>query len=249
MCGRHGSGKIREKACPFVEGKDIVVMWLKKSLHITIMLLVTLELFGCAWFQTKEEQTAKELADEGMEAFRDKNYRKTIEAFEKLRDWYPFSEYAILAELRLGDAHYHRKEYEDAISAYEEFENLHPKNEAVPYVVYQIGRCYFDRRQVIDRDQSVTKKAVQSFERLIRSYPDSPFAGKAKEHLRVCNKNLAEHELYVGMFYYKAQHYKAALERFKTILKSYPDVGVHYQALQHIALCQTRIENLPHAAK
>lgn len=249
MCGRHGSGKIREKACPFVEGKDIVVMCLKKSLHITIMLLVTLELFGCAWFQTKEEQTAKELADEGMEAFRDKNYRKTIEAFEKLRDWYPFSEYAILAELRLGDAHYHRKEYEDAVSAYEEFENLHPKNKAVPYVVYQTGRCYFDRRQVIDRDQSVTQKAVQSFERLIRSYPDSPFASQAKEHLRVCNKNLAEHELYVGMFYYKAQHYKAALERFKTILKSYPDVGVHYQALQHIALCQTRIENLPHAAK
>jgi outer membrane protein assembly factor BamD len=224
-------------------------MDLKKGLRVVILLWVTLGLFGCAWFQTKEEKTAKELAEEGMEAFRDKNYGKTIEAFKKLRDWYPFSEYAILAELKLGDAHYHRKEYEEAISAYEEFEQLHPKNESVPYVVYQIGRCYFDRRQVIDRDQGITRKAVQSLERLIRSYPDSPFARKAKGHLRICNKSLAEHEFYVGMFYYKTQHYKAALERFKTILTSYPDLGVHYQALQHITLCQTKIENALRAAQ
>jgi outer membrane protein assembly factor BamD len=224
-------------------------MYVRKGLHVVMILWVALELFGCAWFQTKEEKTAQELADEGMKAFEDKNYAKTIEAFEKLRDWYPFSEYAIVAELRLGDAHYHRKEYEEAISAYEEFENLHPNNEAVPYVVYQIGRCYFDRRQAIDRDQGITQQAVQSFERLIRSYPDSSFSSKAKEHLRICNKNLAEHELYIGKFYYKMQHYKAALERFKTILKSYPDLGVHYQALQAITLCQTKIENAPHAAE
>jgi len=224
-------------------------MYLRKGLRVMIILGVTLGLFSCAWFQTKEEKTAKELAEEGMEAFKDKNYGKTIEAFEKLRDWYPFSEYAILAELKLGDAHYHRKEYEEAISAYEEFEHLHPKNEAVPYVVYQIGRCYFDRRQVIDRDQGITQKAVESLERLIRSYPDSPYTGKAKRHLRICNKSLAEHEFYVGMFYYKSQHYKAALERFKTILTSYPDLGVHYQALQHITLCQAKIENALHAAQ
>jgi len=224
-------------------------MYLRKGLYFVIILWVTLEMFGCAWFQTKEEKTAKELAEEGMEAFRDKNYGKTIEAFEKLRDWYPFSEYAILAELKLGDAHYHRKEYEEAILAYEEFEHLHPKNESVPYVVYQIGRCYFDRRQVVDRDQGITRKAVQSLERLIRSYPDSPFAGKAKGHLRICNRNLAEHEFYVGMFYYKTQHYKAALERFKTILKSYPDLGIHYLALQRIPLCQTKIENALRAAQ
>jgi len=224
-------------------------MHLKKGLRVALILWVTLGLFGCAWFQTKEEKTAKELAEAGMEAFKDKNYGKTIEAFEKLRDWYPFSEYAILAELKLGDAHYHRKEYEEAISAYEEFENLHPKNESVPYVVYQIGRCYFDRRQVIDRDQGITLKAVESLERLIRSYPDSPFARKAEGHLRICNKCLAEHEFYVGMFYYKTQHYKAALERFKTILTSYPDLGVHYRALQHIALCQTKIDGALRAAQ
>jgi outer membrane protein assembly factor BamD len=215
----------------------------KKGLCLAIILLLAGQVWGCVWFQAKEAKTAEELAEEGIEAFRGKDYRKAIESFEKLKDWYPFSRYAILAELKLGDAHYHRKEYEEAILAYEEFENLHPKNEAVPYVVYQIGRCHFDRLQTIDRDQTMARAALQTFERLIRTYPASPYANKAEERMRVCNRNLAEHEFYVGMFYYKSKHYRAALERFKTVLKSYPDLGVHRKALEYIPLCQAGIDN------
>jgi outer membrane protein assembly factor BamD len=223
-----------------------VFMNLRNGLYFAIILWLLVQLWGCAWFQAKEEKTARELAEEGTEAFREKDYRKAIGSFEKLKDWYPFSRYSILAELKLGDAHYHIKEYEEAILSYEEFENLHPKNEAVPYVVYQIGRCYFDRLQTIDRDQTMAREAVQNFDRLIRTYPASPYAKKAEKHMRICNRNLAEHEFYVGMFYYKAKHYKAALERFKTVLRSYPDVGVHRKALEYIPMCQDRINNAVH---
>jgi outer membrane protein assembly factor BamD len=222
-------------------------MRLKRGLCFVIIFWTALLLSGCSWFQPKKEKTARELAEEGMEASKDEDYKQAIESFERLKDWYPFSQYAILAELKLGDAHYHRKEYEEAIYAYEEFENLHPKNEAVPYVVYQIGRCYFDRLQVIDRDQTMTHQAVRVFTRLVRAYPDSPYAKKATEHMRVCEKNLAEHELYVAMFYYKTKHYRAALERFKTVLTSYPDLGVQYKALEYIPLCQAKIDDAEHS--
>jgi len=222
--------------------KDIFTN-LRKGFCFAIILLLGAQMSSCAWFQAKKEKTARELAEEGMEAFQDNDYRKAIESFEKLKDWYPFSRYAVLAELKIGDAHYHRNEYEEAIFAYEEFENLHPKNEAVPHVVYQIGRCYFDRLQIIDRDQTMAREALQTFERLIRTYPASPYAKKAEKHMKVCNRNLAEHEFYVGMFYYKTKHYNAALERFKTVLRSYPDLGVHRKALEYIPLCQQGIDN------
>ena len=217
-------------------------MNLRIGLCVAITLWLSGQLLGCAWFQVKKEKTARELAEEGTEAFKDEDYRKAIESFEKLRDWYPFSRYSILAELKLGDAHFHRKEYDEAILAYEEFENLHPKNEAVPYVVYQRGRCYFDRLQTIDRDQTMALEAVQTFKRLIRTYPASQYAKKAEEHIKVCNRNLAEHEFYVGMFYYKSKHYRAALERFKAVLRSYPDLGVHRKALGYIPLCQEEMD-------
>ena len=179
-----------------------------------------------------------------MEALNDHKYGQAVEAFEKLKGWYPFSEYASLAELKLGDAHYYQKAYEDAIFAYEQFERLHPKNEAIPYVIYQIGRCYFDRLESFDRDQTMAKEAVKVFERLIRSHPESSYARKSKPHIRICQRNLAEHEFYVGLFYYKSKHYKAAMERFKTVVKSYPDLGVHYKAIQYIALCRNKLADV-----
>ena len=220
-----------------------VFVRLARGFCLIILLWTGAQVSGCAWFQSKEKETAQELAEAGMEDFRDEDYAKAIESFEKLKDWYPFSRYAILAELKLGDAHYHRGEYEEAIFAYESFEDLHPKNEAVPYVVYQIGRCYFDRLEVIDRDQTMAKEALHAFERLVRTYPASPFVRKAQEHMKVCYRNLAEHEFYVGLFYYKGKHYEAALERFKAVIKLYPDLGVHHRALKYISLSQAKIDD------
>jgi outer membrane protein assembly factor BamD len=217
---------------------------LRKILCFAIIYLMVMQVMGCSWFRKPEErETARALAEKGMEDYNDGDYRAAILSFQNLRDWYPFSQYAILAELKLGDAYYHRKEYEEAIVAYESFERLHPKNEATPYVVYQIGRCYFDRIQTIDRDQTMAREALKAFERLIRTYPDSPYANKAEEHIRICNKNLAEHDFYVGMFYYKSKYYKAALERFKSVVTSYPDLGIHQKALKYIALCQEKLDN------
>lgn len=216
---------------------------LSKSLCFAIILLIGMQLPACSWFKTKERKTARELAEAGMEDYRNEDYNDAIESFQNLKDWYPFSQYAILAELKLGDAHYHRKQYEEAIIAYESFESLHPKNEAVPYVLYQIGRCYFDRLESVDRDQTMAQEALKTFEGLVRTYPTSPYAKKAEEHIRICNRALAEHELYVGMFYYKTKHYKAALERFKAVVSSYPDLGVHHKALEYITLCQAKLEN------
>lgn len=193
---------------------------------------------GCSWFQPRLDKTAVELASDGMDAYNGGNFKEAIEHFEKLRDWYPFSKYAILAELKIADAHYHLKQYEEAIFAYQEFENLHPRNEAVPYVVYQIGRCNFDRIDSVDRDQTPAREALKTFRRLISQFPEDPHAEKARSHVRQCLKSLAGHEFYVGYFYYQGRHYPAAIGRFKTVIEEFPDVGVHYQALRYLALCQ-----------
>ena len=80
--------------------------------RILIFCLISLLVFsGCAWFETKEEKTAQELVSNGMDDFKSGNYRKAIESFEKLKDWYPFSKFAILAELKIADAYYCLKEY------------------------------------------------------------------------------------------------------------------------------------------
>jgi outer membrane protein assembly factor BamD len=185
--------------------------------------------------------SAQELAWNGMDAYEDGKYKNAIDYFQNLKDFYPFSKYAILAELKIADAHYHLEHYEEAIFAYEEFEKLHPRNEAIPYVIYQIGLCYFDQIDTIDRDQTSARKALDTFLRLQKQFPDNQYARSAGEHIPKCFKSLAGNEYTIGVFYYKSKHYKAALQRFMAVLSNYPDVGYHQEALQYIAKCEASL--------
>jgi len=197
---------------------------------------------GCAWFESKAEKPAEELIQDGMDYFEYGRYKKAIESFEKLRDWYPFSRYAILAELKIADAYFNLKSYADAIFAYEEFEQLHPRNEAIPYVIYRIGRSYFNQIDTIDRDQTNAAKALETYQRLVQQYPDDAYAGMARSDMVVCNQSLSGHEFYVGQFYYFNEKYKAARARFTAVVEKYPDVGYLYGALTYLANCTAWIQ-------
>jgi outer membrane protein assembly factor BamD len=198
---------------------------------------------SCALFQVKEEKYAQELASDGMEAYQAGKYKDAIESFEKIKDWYPFSKYATLAELKIADSHYKLKEYDEAVSAYEQFENLHPLNDAIPYIIFQTGLCYFEQVGTPDRDQTKARRAIEVFNRLIRQFPDNSYSAKAREYAGICYKNIAESEFGIGVFYFKSKHYKAALKRFRSVIINYPDVGVHQKALHYIAQCETLISN------
>jgi outer membrane protein assembly factor BamD len=212
-------------------------------------LFAVLVLTGCASLRErldkllggKEPENAQELAWQGMDAYDSGKYKTAIEKFQKIRDYYPFSKYAILSDLKIGDAHYQRGEYEEAIFEYENFEKLHPRNEAIPYVIYQIGMCYFDQIETPDRDQTSTRKALETFHRLIKQFPRDEYARRSEEKITKCNKSLAGSTYLIGLFYYRTSHFKAALHRFMSIISDYPDVGYHQRALEYIAKCEASI--------
>jgi len=214
---------------------------MKIMLPFLLLMLTAVMLFsGCAWFgKEKVDKPVEQLLDEGVRAYDRGNYKEALEAFGQLKNWYPFSMYAILAELKMADAHFHLQEYPEAISAYEEFERLHPRNEAAPYAAYQIGRSYFEQIDSIDRDQTAAQKALENFRRVIRQYPDDPYAKRAADHIVPCLQSLAGHEYYVGRYYFKQKQYTAALNRFLAVIHQYPDVGYHNQALHYIAVCES----------
>jgi outer membrane protein assembly factor BamD len=214
---------------------------MKKCITLLAALSVVFCL-NCAWLKSPDiEKPAQDLIRDGMHAFERGRYEEAINNFEQLKDWYPFSKYAILAELKIADAHYELKHYAEAVLAYEEFEQLHPRNEAVPYVIYQSGRCYYEQIDTIDRSQTPAKKAYTIFQRLVNQYPDDPYARRAQPHIIKCLQSLSGHDFYVGNFYLKTKQYKAALNRFMTVVTDYPDVGYHYRALHHIAQCEALV--------
>jgi outer membrane protein assembly factor BamD len=201
----------------------------KRKFASLIFALIFLSLLvgvaGCSYFTgSKRVESAEELAAKGMQSFDEEDYGDALKAFTTLKERYPYSRYAILAELKVADAHFYREEYPEAIGAYEDFVQLHPKNEAIPYVKYQIGLGYYEQMLSKDRDQTSTRMAILSFERVLREHADSTYTSEATKKINDCRKLLAEHELYVGRFYYKSKHYGAALGRFEGLLTGYMDV-------------------------
>ncbi|MBW1690373.1 MAG: outer membrane protein assembly factor BamD [Deltaproteobacteria bacterium] len=208
-----------------------------------VALLVVSFCVGCSLFGKgkKPEKPPEVLMSEGMAKFADGYYEEAAELFRELKDRYPYSNLAIHAELRLGDSLLENDEFEEAIEVYKEFESLHPKNKSIPYVIYQQGMCYFRRIRTIDRDQTNARKALNEFERLIRTFPNNQYSLKAEDHVERCLTNLAEHEFYVGHFYFRNGHYGAALKRFENLLEQYPNHGPREKALDYIARCEQRL--------
>ena len=165
---------------------------MKKLLVISLIILLT-GLISCSTApKTKPVQNAETLYNKALKSFSKKNFFEAIPAFEELKDKYPISPYATLAELRLGDCHFLQNEMELAIHYYENFKRLHPNNLNVPYSIYMTGKCYFEQLLAVDRDQTAALEAVEYFQSLVDLYPESPYSGKALCKISEAKKHIAE---------------------------------------------------------
>ncbi len=226
--------------CLFTNG---VGMMCRDFLYkVGVFLVLVLFVGGCAGQgKSLDEMDAGEIYYRGVKAYHNLNYELAESSFKRLMEEFPLSPYALDAELMLADTYYRVERYEDASSYYTNFVTLHPSHPKAPYALFQKGMSHFKDVLSVDRDQTATRKALFAFEDLVRYYPESPYAEKAKELIRFLRRRLAEREFYVGRFYFKGKNYKGALYRFREILEHYPDVGLTDKTLYYIGESYTRL--------
>ncbi len=207
-------------------------------------------ILGCStvkgWFGKDKKNEGKPpdvLAEEGIKDLKKKKYDDAIDTFEKVRDRYPYSEQALLAQIKVADAYFYKKKYDEALQAYKEFEKLHPTNKAVPYCIYREGLCFYRQKTTIDRDQTFTTKAIEEFRRLKQKYPQSEYIPKAEKFMAQCRRDLGEHEYYVAEFYFKTKRYQAALERYQVVDQEYPEFTKKAECKERIDECQKILAN------
>jgi outer membrane protein assembly factor BamD len=215
--------------------------------RVLMLLTVAALLSGCGlgkrlFGKTNPDHPPDVMTKSGIEQLKKKNYIDAAETFTKIKDRYPYSEQAVLAQLKLADTLYFNRKFDEAQAAYKEFEKLHPSNKAIPYVMYQQGLCSFRQRPTIDRDQTPTEKALEEFRRLQKKFPQSEYAAKAEKYKQKCLNDLAEHEFYVATFYYRTKHYPSAMDRFQAVAQEYPDFKAA-EVKQYITDCQFNIDN------
>jgi outer membrane protein assembly factor BamD len=201
---------------------------------------------GCAG-SASQRRSADDWYELGQRELARGKYTRAEEAFSRFLEQHPQDRRRPEALMGLADAMYGDKRYEEAKFQYRRFLELFPVNPEAAKAQFNSAMCSFQRMKEIDRDQSTTQEAVQEFQRLIQSYPRSPYVDEAKEKLVESRERLAAYELYVGRFYYRQGAYPAAIGRFAGLLKVYPEAGIADEALFLLGNAYARNDN-PHEA-
>lgn len=191
----------------------------------------------------------EELYEGAEKAVRGKDWMEATRRLNIVRTQYPFSRYAALAELRLGDVYFEQEQHASAVEQYRSFVRLHPQHELQVEAQFRIARAFYAQipedwwfmPPAFEKDLSRVNDAVRELQIFLTSHADSPQAGQARPMLLKARRRLADHELYVARFYVERQKPKAAVGRLTSLLRQYPGLGLDAEALlmlgkAHLAL-------------
>jgi len=169
--------------------------------------------------------------------FRYVDYDGAIESFQSIIDNYPYSEFELLAQLKIADAYYSDKRYEEALAYYQDFADLHPQHERVPYTLLRAALCHFNQIESIDRDQTAAQRATEALEVLLRGHPYAEETRQGEEMMLVLRTRLALHILQIADFYRERSQWQSAAARYRRVIDEYPGLGLDPRALYRLGLC------------
>lgn len=210
-----------------------------RTLLVTALLVqAALPLAGCSSGQINDND-AEILYKEAQDDVESDRYQIAIEKFRTLRNKFPYSKYAVEAQLRLADVFFAQENYIEAASAYELFKDLHPKHEKASYALFRASKAYFlDTPTNVARDQGSLLKSQESYQEYIRRFPSSPESEEARKDLLAVRSQLADKELYIARFYQKRDKNVSARNRFEKLIQMYPDTDAAKEARE-------RLESIP----
>ena len=184
-------------------------------------------------------------------AFKKKQWEGARKLYRRIIDGFPQSEH--LPEARLGTAETHFREggtgnYVLAVSEYREFLTLYPSHPRSDYAQFQTAEAYYLQRNSPDRDQTSTTKALEEYERLLDTYPNSSQVETARLRVTNLRQYLAKAEFAAGYFYQRTRKAcRSAIARYEGILSDYPDFTALDEVLFRLSECLVLSDRKPEA--
>jgi outer membrane protein assembly factor BamD len=176
------------------------------------------------------------------------DFTKAIEFFKQVIYKYPGSELVEQARYYLADSYFQN---EDHILAANEFELLNrefPQGQFADVALFKAGLSYAAMSRRPERDQTETRKAMDTFQTLLTKYPNTEYADTVRAHVDQMKDKLARKELKTALFYFDREIYESSIIYLKSVISNYPESTVMPQTLYH--LCKaSRVMGYPDDAE
>jgi outer membrane protein assembly factor BamD len=201
-----------------------------RRLTRTALLGLILGLQACATGPIEENDPGK-LFQQAEEEIQSDHYILATDHLKSLRNKFPYSQFAPLAQLRLADVYFLQESFGEAASAYETFRDLYPKHEKSSYALFRAAKSYYrDSPEQVARDLGSANRAVETYREFLRKYPADPLRDEAQKDLLSAEDRLAKKEKYIADFYRKRGQLKAARARLEQLVAVYPQTPTAEEA-------------------
>jgi outer membrane protein assembly factor BamD len=168
-------------------------------------------------------------------------YEDAAKKFEDVDREHPYSPEARRAIVMAAYAYYKGGKLPEAIASAERYTTMHPGTKEAPLAHNIIASAYFEQMKEPNRDQDATRKALKELKTLKTRYPDSTYAQKADNRIRLCEDTLAAQEMEVGRYYAKRNDHVAAINRFKTVVTDYQTTAHVEEALYRLTVAYLQL--------
>ncbi len=199
--------------------------------------------------------TAKDNYELAKTEFRDDDFEEAIRYAEFVRVRFPFSRYAVEAELVIARSRFGNREYLSAQDSFRQFARLHPTHEHVKngWIAYMVAASAYmaapETTNILlpkhyQRDQSVLEEALAALQIFFDRYPTSPRVKEAKALRDNIQRRLLEHELYVAEYYLNRNLAESAIGRLEAASRRYPGLGFDANVMFLLGVTYLRVEEV-----
>jgi outer membrane assembly lipoprotein YfiO len=199
-------------------------------------------------------QTAVENYELAVGEFQDKDWDEAIQYADFVRIRFPFSRYAVEAELLIARAEFEQANYATAQDAFKQFAKLHPTHKhvrngwasfmAAASAFMNAPQGFFLLPADHMRDQSPLRDAIDELTAYFDHYSGTvteKYAVKLRDEVR---RRLLEHELYVADFYLDKDKPEAAIGRLEAAHEMYPGIGLDAEVLFLLGITYLRMDEI-----
>jgi outer membrane protein assembly factor BamD len=213
--------------------------WTNRATVMPMVVLLSL-LTACGGGGTKTASNTQptgpveELYNNGVDALNAQRFGTADDQFNAVQQNYPYSTWAVNAQLMSAYSLYLQNKYTDAIGALDRFIQLHPAHRDVAYVYYLRALCYYEQIADIQRDQKGTQQAMNALQEVVNRFPETDYAQDAKLKIDLCVDHLAGKEMDIGRYYQKQHLYEAAIGRFQRVVDDFQTTNHVPEALSRL---------------
>ncbi len=155
--------------------------------------------------------------------------------FDEVERQHPYSPWARRAQLMSAFSYYVARDYNQAIQSAQRFLSIHPGNKDAPYAYYLIAQSYYEQISDVERDQAITRQAMDALTEIDRRFPRTQYAADARIKLDLVRDHLAGKEMEIGRHYERSGRWLAAQIRFSNVIEDYTTTSHTPEALYRLA--------------